>query len=59
VRLEPAPGCLALDGERELERRAGEAVDVRLEHGPLTIDVDEVMRRTAGRIGLSPDASRE
>ena len=59
VRLEPAAGCLALDGERELERRAGEPVSVRLAEGPLTIDVDEVMRRTAGDIGTAMEAPRE
>jgi hypothetical protein len=59
VRLEPAPGCLALDGERELERRAGEPVVVRLTQGPLTIDVDEVMRRAAGRISAAASPPRE
>ncbi|HEY6775061.1 MAG TPA: NAD(+)/NADH kinase, partial [Thermoleophilaceae bacterium] len=41
------PGCLALDGEREIERRPGERVTVRLVPGPLTIDVDAVMRHAA------------
>jgi predicted polyphosphate/ATP-dependent NAD kinase len=59
VRLEPAAGCLALDGERELERRAGEPVAVRLAHGPLTIDVDEVMRRAAHEIATDMEPSRE
>ena len=37
-----APGTIALDGERELER-TDEPATVRLIHGPLTIDVDAVM----------------
>jgi predicted polyphosphate/ATP-dependent NAD kinase len=40
-------GCVALDGEREIERRRGERVTVRLVPGPLTIDVDAVMRHAA------------
>jgi hypothetical protein len=44
VTLEPAGGSLALDGEREIERRREEAVTVELTDGPLTIDVDAVMR---------------
>jgi len=43
----PESGCLALDGEREMERRPGERVTVRLVPGPLTIDVDAVMRHAA------------
>jgi hypothetical protein len=35
-------GSLALDGERELERR-GEAAMVRLTEGPLTIDIDATL----------------
>lgn len=38
-----APGTLALDGERELERTT-ESATVRLVDGPLTIDVDAAMR---------------
>ena len=37
-----APGTIALDGERELER-TDEPATVRLIEGPLTIDVDAVM----------------
>ena len=37
-----APGTIALDGERELER-TDEPATVRLIDGPLTIDVDAVM----------------
>ena len=37
-----APGTIALDGERELER-TDEPATVRLVQGPLTIDVDAVM----------------
>ena len=47
VRIAPAAGALALDGEREIERRPDEAVKVRLAPGPLTIDVDAVMREAA------------
>ena len=49
VELPPAVGSLALDGEREIERRPDEAVTVRLAPGPLTIDVDAVMREAARR----------
>lgn len=48
----PGAGTLALDGERELERPRGEAATVRLVPGPLTIDVDAVMRGIAE--GTSP-----
>jgi hypothetical protein len=41
-------GCLALDGEREIERRA-QSASVRLVDGPLRIDVDAVMHRAATR----------
>jgi hypothetical protein len=47
VALGPGEGCLALDGEREIERRRGAAVSVRLADGPLTIDVDAVMRHAS------------
>jgi predicted polyphosphate/ATP-dependent NAD kinase len=40
-------GTLALDGEREIERRGDDAATVRLDAGPLRIDVDAVMRHTA------------
>ena len=52
VAVEPAAGCLALDGEREIERRPDELVTVRLVPGPLTIDVDAVMRHAA-RVGAT------
>jgi predicted polyphosphate/ATP-dependent NAD kinase len=52
VALAPAAGCLALDGEREIVRGAGEPVTVRLVPGPLTIDVDAVMAHHA--TGLQP-----
>ena len=39
----PAAGTIALDGERELERRAGEPAIVKLVEGPRTIDIDAVM----------------
>ena len=48
VSIAPGPGTIALDGEREIERRADGEATVRLVRGPLTIDVDAVMRSTAG-----------
>lgn len=47
VFFEPAAGALALDGERELQRRGDDAVRVRLVEGPRVVDVDAVMRRAA------------
>jgi predicted polyphosphate/ATP-dependent NAD kinase len=47
VALSDSRGSLALDGEREIERRRGEEVTVRLTDGPLTIDVDAVMHHAA------------
>jgi predicted polyphosphate/ATP-dependent NAD kinase len=52
VAAAPGSGCLALDGEREIERRPGEQVTVRLVPGPFTIDVDAVMRHAA-RVGAT------
>jgi hypothetical protein len=50
-------GSIALDGERELELRPGQRVEVRLnERGPLTIDIDAVMAEAA-RGGLLEDDS--
>lgn len=52
VRLDPAHGSLALDGEREIELRPEHAAEVWLSaDGPLTVDVEECMRRAA-REGL-------
>jgi predicted polyphosphate/ATP-dependent NAD kinase len=48
VEVVAGAGTVALDGEREIERRHGEPVTVRLAPGPLTIDVDAVMRAAAG-----------
>ena len=58
VRLPGGEGCVALDGEREIERRQGEEVRVRLVPGPLTVDVDAVMRHAArtGATQLQPSA---
>ena len=42
VEIAGGVGTIALDGERELERR-GEATTVRLVDGPLTIDVDATL----------------
>jgi predicted polyphosphate/ATP-dependent NAD kinase len=41
-------GTLALDGEREIERRGEDGATVQLADGPLRIDVDAVMRHAAG-----------
>ena len=49
IELAPAHGCLALDGEREIERHATPAT-VRLADGPRRIDVDAVMHRVATRL---------
>jgi predicted polyphosphate/ATP-dependent NAD kinase len=50
VQLEPVAGSLALDGEREIELGPEDEVEVRLDpHGPLTIDVAEVMHDAARR----------
>jgi ATP-NAD kinase N-terminal domain len=43
VPLAARAGCLALDGEREVELGPGDQVTVRLGKGPLVIDVDAVM----------------
>jgi predicted polyphosphate/ATP-dependent NAD kinase len=45
--VDAGEGTVALDGEREIERRRREPVTVRLVEGPLTIDVDAVMRQAA------------
>jgi predicted polyphosphate/ATP-dependent NAD kinase len=47
VEIASGGGTIALDGEREIERRHHEPATVRLVPGPLTIDVDAVMRSTA------------
>jgi predicted polyphosphate/ATP-dependent NAD kinase len=47
VAVAPAAGCLALDGEREIERRPGQGATVRLIEGPFRIDVDAVMSQFA------------
>jgi predicted polyphosphate/ATP-dependent NAD kinase len=47
VSVPPADGCLALDGEREVERRDSDDVTVTLALGPLLIDVDSVMAHAA------------
>jgi predicted polyphosphate/ATP-dependent NAD kinase len=47
VPVPPADGCLALDGEREVERRDSDDVTVTLAPGPLLIDVDSVMAHAA------------
>jgi hypothetical protein len=41
--IAPAAGTIALDGERELERRDGEPAFVKLIEGPLTVDIDAAM----------------
>ena len=47
VPMASADGCLALDGEREIERRDTDDVTVTLVPGPLTIEVDAVMSHVA------------
>ncbi|MEA2248634.1 MAG: hypothetical protein QOH46_3163 [Solirubrobacteraceae bacterium] len=47
VEVAAGPGTVALDGEREIERRAGRPLTVRLVPGPLTIDIDQAMRHAA------------
>jgi predicted polyphosphate/ATP-dependent NAD kinase len=49
VTIAAGAGCLALDGEREIERHATSA-SVRLTDGPRRIDVDAVMQRAATRL---------
>jgi predicted polyphosphate/ATP-dependent NAD kinase len=48
VALAPGAGTLALDGEREIERRGDDGATVHLADGPRRIDVDAVMRNAAG-----------
>ena len=59
VRVAADAGTLALDGEREIERRGEDPATVRLAAGPLRIDVDAVMRHTAGKdaVEMPPRAS--
>jgi predicted polyphosphate/ATP-dependent NAD kinase len=52
VELPPADGCLALDGEREIERDDTDTVTVVLAPGPLVIDVDAVMTHAAANSTL-------
>lgn len=41
-------GCLAVDGEREIELTPGDRAEIRLDAaGPLTIDIDAVLTRAA------------
>jgi predicted polyphosphate/ATP-dependent NAD kinase len=52
VKLSPGGGSLALDGEREIELGPGSEVEISISpDGPLTIDVEECMKR-ASRKGL-------
>ena len=43
IELGPGAGTISLDGEREIELAAGERVQVNLDAGPVTIDVDQVL----------------
>ena len=48
VALATRQGVIALDGEREIEFSPKDRVEVRLEsNGPLTVDIDRVMRHAA------------
>ncbi len=50
MRLTPGVGSIALDGEREIEIRKEDQIEVSLSlDGPLTIDVSAAMREAAGR----------
>lgn len=57
VALAGEVGSVALDGEREIERRAGDRATVRLTDGPLRIDVDAVMRHAAATLWARPASS--
>jgi hypothetical protein len=46
IELAAAPGTIALDGERELERPHAAPATVRLVPGPYTIDIDAAMGAT-------------
>jgi ATP-NAD kinase N-terminal domain len=46
IELTAAPGTIALDGERELERPHAVPATVRLVPGPYTIDIDAAMEAT-------------
>lgn len=49
VEIEPIPGSLALDGEREIELGPEDRVEISLDSdGPLILDVGEAMRVAAG-----------
>ena len=48
VALSTRQGVIALDGEREIEFSPEDRIEVRLErNGPLTVDIDRVMRHAA------------
>jgi predicted polyphosphate/ATP-dependent NAD kinase len=59
VALAPADGCLALDGEREIERRDTDEVTVTLGAGPLVVDVDAVMAHAAAHQLLTAAPTKE
>jgi predicted polyphosphate/ATP-dependent NAD kinase len=56
VPLTALAGCLALDGERELELGPADRVTVRLAGGPLVIDVDAVLALAARQRALNGSA---
>jgi predicted polyphosphate/ATP-dependent NAD kinase len=56
VPLTPLAGCLALDGERELELGPADRVTVRLAEGPLVIDVEAVLALAARQRALNGSA---
>ena len=56
VALAPMAGCLALDGERELELGPSDRVTVLLAEGPLVIDVDAVLALAARQRTLNGSA---
>jgi hypothetical protein len=56
VPLTPLAGCLALDGEREVELGPSDRVTVRLAEGPLVIDVDAALALAARQRVLNGSA---
>jgi predicted polyphosphate/ATP-dependent NAD kinase len=58
IALDGDGGAIALDGEREIERRGDDRATVRLADGPLRIDVDAVMANAAaaGATQMQPAA---
>jgi predicted polyphosphate/ATP-dependent NAD kinase len=58
VSLAADGGSVALDGEREIERRGDDGATVQLADGPLRIDVNAVMEHAAAAHATSSQPSR-